>query len=139
MQAGARLGDELATIAALLQGSEGGAALLRQAARRLDRIAGEHPLLAEALAALDRAAIEAAEGEGALARAAEALAFDPARLDEAESRLFEIRALARKHRVDADALPALHEELTAKARRDRGGRRADRIARSRVGRGPGCL
>src|SRR6185295_9466005 len=43
--------------------------------------------------------------------AAEALTFDPARLEEAESRLFEIRALARKHRVEADALPALHEEL----------------------------
>ena len=111
MQAGARLGDELAQVAALLQGSEGGAAQLRQAARRLDRIAGEHPLLAEALAALDRAAIEAAEGEGALVRAAEAMAFDPARLEEAESRLFEIRALARKHRVEADALPSLHAEL----------------------------
>jgi DNA repair protein RecN (Recombination protein N) len=114
MQAGARLGDELGLIAALLQGSEGGAAQLRQAARRLDRIAAEHPLLAEALAALDRAAIEASEGEEALARAAEALTFDPARLEEAEGRLFEIRALARKHRVDADALPALHEELKRK-------------------------
>jgi DNA repair protein RecN (Recombination protein N) len=114
MQAGARLGDELGLIAALLQGSEGGTAQLRQAARRLDRIAVEHPLLAEALAALDRAAIEASEGEEALARAAEAMAFDPARLDEAESRLFEIRALARKHRVEADALPALHEELKGK-------------------------
>src|SRR4051812_1120852 len=114
MQAGARLGDELGTIAALLQGSEGGAAQLRQAARRLDRIAAEHPLLAQALAALDRAVIEAAEGEEALARAAEALTFDPARLEEAEARLFEIRALARKHRVEADALPALHEELKGK-------------------------
>src|SRR4051812_3326867 len=114
MQAGARLGDELVQVSALLQGSEGGAALLRQAARRLDRIAGEHPLLGEALAALDRAAIEAAEGEEALARAAEAMIFDPARLEEAESRLFEIRALARKHRVEADALPALHAELKQK-------------------------
>ena len=114
MQAGARLGDELGAIGALLQGSEGGTAQLRQAARRLDRIAAEHPLLAEALAALDRAAIEASEGEEALARAAEALAYDPARLEEAESRLFEIRALARKHRVEPDALPALHEELKRK-------------------------
>jgi DNA repair protein RecN (Recombination protein N) len=111
MQAGARLGDELGLIAALLQGSEGGTAQLRQAARRLDRIAAEHPLLAEALAALDRAAIEASEGEDALARAAEALTFDPARLEEAETRLFEIRALARKHRVETNALPGLHEEL----------------------------
>ena len=114
MQAGARLGDELATIATLLQGSEGGLAQLRQAARRLDRIAGEHPALADALAALDRAVIEAGEGEDALGRAAEALTFDPARLEEAEARLFEIRALARKHRVEADALPALLDELKAR-------------------------
>ncbi|HMG48734.1 MAG TPA: DNA repair protein RecN [Allosphingosinicella sp.] len=114
MQAGARLGDELAGLSALLAGSEGGLAQLRQAARRLDRIAGEHPLLAESLAALDRAVIEAADAEAALERAGEALTFDPARLEEAEARLFEIRALARKHRVDADALPALLEALTHK-------------------------
>jgi DNA repair protein RecN (Recombination protein N) len=114
MQAGARLGDELATIAALVEGSDGGVARLRQAARRLDRIAADHPLLAEALAALDRAVIEASEGEDALERAAEALTFDPAKLEEAETRLFEIRALARKHRVEADALPALHEALEAR-------------------------
>jgi DNA repair protein RecN (Recombination protein N) len=114
MQAGARLGDELATIAALLQGSEGGLAQLRQAARRLDRIAAEHETLAEALSALDRAVIEAAEAEDALAKAQAALAFDPQRLEEAETRLFDIRALARKHRVDADALPAMRRELHAK-------------------------
>jgi DNA repair protein RecN (Recombination protein N) len=114
MQAGARLGDELAGLVALLAGSEGGLAQLRQAARRLDRIAPEHVLLAESLAALDRAVIEAAEAEAALERAGEALTFDPARLEEAEARLFEIRALARKHRVEADALPALFEELTQK-------------------------
>ncbi len=69
MQAGARLGDELAVIMALIRGSEGGLAQLRQAARRLDRIAGEHATLAEALSALDRAVIEAAEAEDALVRA----------------------------------------------------------------------
>jgi DNA repair protein RecN (Recombination protein N) len=42
------------------------------------------------------------------------LAYDPARLEEAETRLFEIRALARKHRVEPDALPALSEDLAAK-------------------------
>ena len=114
MQAGARLGEELATVSALLHGSEGGLAQLRQAARRLDRIAAEHPLLAEALSALDRAVIEAAEAEDSLQRAGEAMAFDPARLEEAETRLFEIRALARKHRVEPDALPALLEDLTGR-------------------------
>jgi DNA repair protein RecN (Recombination protein N) len=114
MQAGSRLGDELATIMALVQGSEGGLAQLRQAARRLDRIAAEHDLLAEALSALDRAVIEAAEAEDVLAKAQNALAYDPQRLEEAETRLFDLRALARKHRVEADALPALREELRAK-------------------------
>src|SRR5690606_5808003 len=65
MQSGAKLGDALETLNGLLQGSEGGLAQLRQAARRLDRIAGEHPLLSEALAALDRAVIEATDGEAA--------------------------------------------------------------------------
>jgi DNA repair protein RecN (Recombination protein N) len=112
MQAGARLGEELASVEALLLGSDGGLAQLRQAARRLDRIAGEHELLGATLAALDRAVIEAAEAEDALERAREALAFDPARLDEAETRLFEIRALARKHKVEPDALPALAAGLS---------------------------
>jgi DNA repair protein RecN (Recombination protein N) len=114
MQAGARLGDELETVADLLQGSEGGLAQLRQAGRRLDRIAAEHVMLTEALAALDRAVIEAAEAEDALGRARAALAYDPARLEEAETRLFEIRALARKHRVEADALPVLLDDLRAR-------------------------
>jgi DNA repair protein RecN (Recombination protein N) len=114
MQAGARIGDELAAVEALILGSEGALAQLRQAARRLDRMAQEHPSLAEALAALDRAVIESAEGEDALTRARNALAFDPARLDEAETRLFDLRALARKHRVEPDALPALAGELAAR-------------------------
>ena len=114
MQAGARLGEELAAVEALLRGSEGGLAQLRQAARRLDRIAGEHDLLGATLAALDRAVIEAAEAEDALDRAREALAFDPARLEEAEARLFEIRALARKHRVEPEELAALRETLAGR-------------------------
>ncbi|MBX3561401.1 MAG: DNA repair protein RecN [Sphingomonas sp.] len=128
MQSGAKLGDELETLNGLLQGSEGGLAQLRQAARRLDRIAGEHPLLAEALAALDRAVIEACDAETALERAAEALTFDPARLEEAEARLFEIRALARKHRVEPDALPGLRADLSAKlAMIESGGERLARL------------
>lgn len=114
MQKGARLADDLGAVTQLLDGGEGGLSLLRQAARRLERIAGEHDRLAEALAALDRGVIEASEAEDRLAEAAEALACDPVRLEETEARLFELRALARKHRVEPDALPALAEELAAK-------------------------
>jgi DNA repair protein RecN (Recombination protein N) len=114
MQKGARLAEDLVAVGELLEGSNGGLSLLRQAARRLDRIAGEHDKLAEVLAAIDRAVIEASDAEDRLTEAAEALACDPARLEEAETRLFELRAVARKHRVEPDALPALAEELVAK-------------------------
>jgi DNA repair protein RecN (Recombination protein N) len=115
MQKGARLTDDLAAIDTLLGGHDGGSARLAQAARRLDRIAVEHPLLGEALESLDRALVEAGEAEARLAAAVQALDADPARLEAAETRLFELRAMARKHRIDADALPALAQTLQARA------------------------
>lgn len=115
MQKGARLAGDLEAVTAGLLGSDGGLAALRLAARRLDRIAGDHPLLAQALASLDRAVIEASETEDALAAAARALTFAPDALDAAEARLFELRAAARKHRVEPEALPALAADLAAKA------------------------
>jgi DNA repair protein RecN (Recombination protein N) len=122
MQKGARLADELETAAALLEGSDGGLAQLRQAARRLDRLAPEHETLAQALAAIDRAVIEASEAEDRLAEARAAFAFDPARLETMETRLFDLRALARKHRVDPDDLATLTEELSVRlARIEAGG------------------
>jgi len=114
MQAGAKAGEALTGLDELLGGSEGALAQLRAAARRIERGAADHPLLAEALASLDRALIEGSEADDKIARAAEALAFDPARLDAVEARLFDIRGLARKHRVEADALAALGEELAGK-------------------------
>jgi DNA repair protein RecN (Recombination protein N) len=111
MQKGARLAEDLSGVTAHLDGSEGALAGLRQAARRLDRIAHEHEALATALAALDRAVIEASEAEDALAAGAQAMAFDPERLDRIETRLFDLRGLARKHRVQPDELAALAEEL----------------------------
>jgi DNA repair protein RecN (Recombination protein N) len=109
------LTDDLAAIDVLLGGHDGGSARLAQAARRLDRIAVEHPLLGEALESLDRALVEAGEAEARLAAAVQALDADPARLEATETRLFELRAMARKHRVEADALPALAQTLQARA------------------------
>lgn len=105
MQKGERLSGDLAELRHLWEGSDSPLASLRVAARRLDRIAPEHPLLAEALAALDRAVIETGEAEDKLARAAEALVHDPAALEAAETRLFDLRAIARKHRCEVDELP----------------------------------
>ena len=116
MKAAARIEDDLAALEGHFGGSDGGLSQLRQAARRLERIADAHPLLAEALAATDRATIEAAEAEEKIEQARRALAHSPAELEAAEARLFDIRAMARKHRVEADALPALLGEF--QARRD---------------------
>ncbi|ABC63537.1 DNA repair protein RecN [Erythrobacter litoralis] len=113
MQKGERLAGDLEELRHVWDGSDAPLAQLRSAARRLDRIGGEHPLLAEALASLDRAVIEATEAEEKLEAAAEALQHDPAALDAAETRLFELRALARKHRCEVDELPRKMREFRA--------------------------
>ena len=113
MQKGEKLADDLAALQHLWNGSDSALAILRGAARRLDRIAGEHPLLADALGALDRAVIEGGEAEDKLEQAAEALAFDPAELDRIETRLFELRAVARKHSCQVDDLPEKMREMRA--------------------------
>ncbi len=114
MQRGEKVAGELQSVAQLLEGSEGGLSQLRQAARILERIADSHDALGEALAAIDRAITEGADAQERIDAAAEALAFDPASLETDETRLFELRALARKHRVQADELPQLLEELAAR-------------------------
>ncbi|WP_338466041.1 DNA repair protein RecN [Novosphingobium sp. ZN18A2] len=111
MQKGERLSGDLAELQQLWAGSDSALASLRSAARRLDRIAAEHPMLAEALESLDRAVIEAGEAEDRLARAAEALAHDPAELDRIETRLFDLRAAARKHGCTVDELPDLMRRM----------------------------
>ncbi|MEJ7927300.1 DNA repair protein RecN [Sphingobium sp. AN641] len=121
MQKGARLTDDLTVVSDCLTGSDGGLAQLRQAARRLDRIVGEYPPLGAILEALDRAVIEAGEAEERLAEVAQALSFDPARLDSIETRLFDLRALARKHQVQPDELAGLRGELAARLAAIEGG------------------
>jgi DNA repair protein RecN (Recombination protein N) len=113
MQKGEKLADDLSALQHLWVGSDSALARLRAASRRLDHIAGEHELLAVAAAALDRAVIEASETEDALGRAADALAFDPDELDRIETRLFELRAAARKHSCQVEDLPAKMAEMRA--------------------------
>ncbi|MFZ5749326.1 MAG: DNA repair protein RecN [Pseudomonadota bacterium] len=121
MQRGEKIAGDLQAIAQLLDGSDGGLAQLRQAARILERVADDHAALAEALAAIDRAIIEGAAAQERIDEAADALAFDPAALEADEARLFDLRGLARKHRVQPDELPALAEELAGRLERVQGG------------------
>lgn len=113
MQKGEKLAADLETLRHIWEGSDSPLAALRVAARKLDRIADQHALLAEALAALDRAVIEAGEAEDKLRSAADALLHDPLELDRAETRLFELRAAARKHRCEVDDLPDLARQMRA--------------------------
>ena len=114
MQKGEKLAGDLEGLRHIWEGSDSPLAALRVAARKLDRIADQHPLLAEALAALDRAVIEAGEAEERLEKAAEALLHDPAALENAETRLFELRAAARKHRCEVDDLPELMRTMRSR-------------------------
>jgi DNA repair protein RecN (Recombination protein N) len=61
------------------------------------------------------------------------MAFDPARLEQVEARLFDIRGLARKHRVEPDQLAALGAEMRAQlAAIDAGGERIAELDRQLV-------
>ncbi|WP_445193559.1 DNA repair protein RecN [Sphingomonas sp. Tas61C01] len=117
MQRAEKIADDLAAIDDYLEGSDGGLARLRQAARVLERIAEDHPALADALAAVDRAVIEGAVAEEQLRVARGALAFDPRALEDDEARLFELRAMARKHRVQPDDLARLTTEMRERLHR----------------------
>jgi DNA repair protein RecN (Recombination protein N) len=128
IQAGVKAAEALDGLDELLAGPEGALAQLRLAARRIERGAADQPALAEALAALDRALIEAHDAEDKIERAAEALAYDPARLEAVEARLFDIRGLARKHRVEPDQLADLGQRMRAQlAEIEAGGERIEAL------------
>ena len=86
---------------------------LRSALRKLERLsetAGGR--LDAAIAALDRALAEVEAASDVLRVAARAIDTDDARLNEIEERLFALRELGRKHRVDVESLPALRQRFS---------------------------
>jgi len=117
MQRAEKIADDLNDVTGHVDGRDGAMTQLRQAARVLERIAEDHPALAEALAAIDRAVIEGSVAEEKLRDAAAALMHDPRQLEDDEARLFELRAMARKHRVQPDELAALAERQRAQLER----------------------
>lgn len=114
MQRAEKIAEDMVALDEYLAGSDGGLARLRQAARVLERVADAHPALGEALEALDRAINEGALAEDQLAAARAALMFDPRALEEDEARLFDLRAMARKHRVQPDDLAQLAEDMAGR-------------------------
>jgi DNA repair protein RecN (Recombination protein N) len=96
--------------------NHGPAASLRAASRALQRLVTPaqpdaiNPA-APALVALERAEEALAEAETFLSRLASEAEADPRMLEQAEERLFALRAVARKHAVGVAELPALLDTL----------------------------
>jgi DNA repair protein RecN (Recombination protein N) len=126
-----KLGEALEAALGELLGERGGERALHAAQRQLDRLkdkAGGR--LDAALAALDRAALETREAVAEIEAIARGLERDGASLDKIEERLFALKALARKHNVGVEGLPALRAEIAARiAALDDGGAAALRLAR----------
>ncbi|MGV6848231.1 MAG: DNA repair protein RecN [Marinibacterium sp.] len=66
------------------------------------------------VAALGRVLSDLAEAQSGIESCLDALAVDPAELEQVEERLFEIRRLARKHGLVADDLAEFAEDLRAR-------------------------
>ncbi len=109
-----RLSEALNVASAALEAADAASAIAK-GERALARVAeAAEGRFDAALAALERAGIELDEAERALSAAAQSLDADPGALDDAESRLFALRDMARKHGAPPNALP----ELLGKLRQD---------------------
>jgi len=100
--------------AAVLIGGEGAEGSAGDALRWLEGAAEQADgALDGAMAALGRALVELDEAGRSVDQALEVMSFDPLELEQAEERLFAIRALARKHGVPPDDLSAFADGLRA--------------------------
>ncbi|MFD1625771.1 DNA repair protein RecN [Azospirillum griseum] len=110
-----KLVDGLNAAFADLSGDRGVERALASAIRTLSRLADKAGgALDPVIAALDRAATEAADGIAGLQAVSSGVDMDPSALEKLEDRLFALRAAARKHGVAVDALAALREEMAGR-------------------------
>ncbi|MBL8834764.1 MAG: DNA repair protein RecN [Alphaproteobacteria bacterium] len=112
---GQKLGEAITAALADLNAGKGVEGALRAAGRALERVA---PLargaLDRAVTALDNAASSAADALAEVETLGQSLDLDPQALERTEERLFALRALARKHHVEPDALAGLRDTLQAR-------------------------
>ncbi len=115
--AAARIGEDLDR-AAQAMGRDGAEGQLSDALRWLEGVADQTDGgLDPAIAALSRALVELGEAEAALNGFTGTLRYDAFELETVEERLFALRALARKHNVAPEALPALAADLSERVLR----------------------
>ncbi|NQU60454.1 MAG: DNA repair protein RecN [Rhodospirillales bacterium] len=110
-----QLVEAMNAAAADLQGDGGALVRLQGALKKLEGVSAKSEgRLTPTIDALSRAQSEAAEADALLETAAAGLDMDPKSLELAEERLFALRALARKHGVEVDALADLASDLASK-------------------------
>jgi len=111
LKAAEAIKDDVAAALKAVSGENGQATLL-VALRRLGKVAqAAEGHLDAPIAALERAINDVAEAETGISSALNLLSGDPNRLEAVEDRLFGLRALARKHDVQPDALATLTQHF----------------------------
>lgn len=99
-------------LAALADDDSGNAnSLLAEAGKSIDALLQFDDELLAVRQLLDSASIQLMEAADTLQRYGESLHMDPARRDWVEERLDAIQTIARKHRIDAEAIPALQQRF----------------------------
>lgn len=103
-----KIAGDLDEAASALAGDGTGHARLSAALRKLERLPPETGALLEPVTkALEKVLLEINEARDQIERAQSAAEFSPAELEAAEERLFALRALARKHKMQVSGLPGL--------------------------------
>lgn len=97
-----------------LDGERGAINALSQAGKAVARVADKATTLPELLATIDRALNESSEASQQLARFMSTLDARPDALQSIEERLFALRAAARKHNTQVEALPETLRDLSAR-------------------------
>jgi len=107
-----KIAGDIADAERALAGDKGLEARINLALRRLERTKDQAAgRLDGVIAALDRTLNEAADARGQLADAARSIEFNPVELESSETRLFALRAAARKYSVTVDGLHGLREQM----------------------------
>ncbi len=107
-----RLKGDTARLADLLEGDEAAAQpLLSRAVGLLDELLSLDPDLQETRDLLDSARIQMEEAASQARHYTDGVELDPARLQQIDERLGQAHALARRHRLRPEELPAHHRAL----------------------------
>jgi DNA repair protein RecN (Recombination protein N) len=114
MQGAERIREDISKAGQAI-GTDAGEGLLMDAMRWLEGVAERaEGRLETPIAALSRAIAEVSDAQRGIEDCLAELDFNPFELEAAEERLFAIRALARKHGVQPDALPEFAGVLNAR-------------------------